>query len=59
MKQGYPSQEYVDRIAQAVEDARQEAIRDPEMAKIKARESLERMGLMVDGKMKENIVSWD
>ncbi len=57
MKHGYPSQEYIERMERAVEEAREEAIRDPETAKIKARESLERMGLMADGKMKDQIIT--
>ena len=56
---GYPSDAYNSKIAQMVAAIKEEAKRNPEAAKEEARMSLEKMGVMQNGVMKEHIVSWN
>lgn len=56
---GYPSDAYCEKIAAIVSQRKALADADPRKAKGQAERSLEKMGLMKDGVVKEKIVTWD
>lgn len=55
--QGHPSREYNERLAAVVKEMERKFQENPEQARKDAEESLTRMGLMENGKIKNRIVT--